>query len=40
MNGVVFSPAEYKELKDFYDTVAADDGQPATLKGSLHAQNN
>lgn len=40
LNGVLFVPTEYKELKDFYDKVAAGDNEPAALKGSLHAQNN
>jgi len=37
MNSVLFSPAEYKEVKAFYDQVAASDGQPVILKGSLQA---
>jgi hypothetical protein len=40
VNSVLFSPAEYKELKDFYDKVAAGDNEPAALKGSLQAQKN
>lgn len=35
MNGVLFSPNDYKELKDFYDKVAAGDEVSATLKGAL-----
>jgi Transglutaminase-like superfamily/Domain of Unknown Function with PDB structure (DUF3857) len=40
VNTVLFSPDEYKDLKDFYDKVAAGDNAPAALKGSLHPQNN
>ena len=40
LNSVLFPPAEYGELKDFYDKVATGDAQPATLKDSLHVQNN
>ncbi len=40
VNSVLFTPAEYKELKDFYDKVAAADSEPAALKGSLQAQRN
>jgi len=35
MNGVLFAPDGYKELKDFYDKVAAGDSEPAALKGPL-----
>ena len=40
INSVLFSPAEYKELKDFYDKVALSDNQTVDLKGSLHPQTN
>jgi hypothetical protein len=40
MNGVLFAPAEYKELKDFYDKVAEGDNEEAALKGSFQPQNN
>ncbi len=39
-NSVLFPPAEYGELKDFYDKVATGDAQPVTLRDTLHAQNN
>ena len=35
MNGVVFSTNQYKEIKDFYDKVAASDTATITLKGTL-----
>jgi hypothetical protein len=35
MNGVLFSATDYKELKDFYDKVAAGDAAHVALKGSL-----
>jgi len=35
MNGVVFPTNQYKEIKDFYDKVAAGDTATITLKGSL-----
>ena len=40
LNSVLFPTDEYNELKDFYDKVAAGDGQPVTLKDSLHAEHN
>lgn len=40
MNNVLLAPSEYKELKNFYDAVAAGDNAGASLKGALHAQNN
>ena len=33
MNGALFAPAEYKELKDFYDKVAAGDQLQVVVKG-------
>ena len=39
-NSVLSPTDEYKELKDFYDKVAAGDAQPAILKDSLHERNN
>ncbi len=39
LNSVLFPRDEYKELKDFYDKVAAGDEEPVTLKNSLHAEN-
>jgi len=35
MNGVLFSAADYKEIKEFYDKVAAGDTAQVALKGSL-----
>ena len=35
MNGVLFAPTSYKELKDFYDKVAEGDKETAALNGSL-----
>jgi hypothetical protein len=35
MNGVLFPPTSYQELKDFYDKVAEGDNETAALKGSL-----
>ena len=35
MNGVVFPTNQYREIKDFYDKVAAADTATITLKGSL-----
>ncbi len=35
MNGFLFAPKDYKELKDFYDKVAEGDNQTAALKGSF-----
>ena len=35
MNTVLLSPNEYKDLKDFFDKVAAGDSETAALKGSL-----
>jgi hypothetical protein len=40
INGVLFAPAEYKELKDFYDKVAVGDEQTVVLKGSLRPLAN
>jgi len=39
-NSVLFPPAEYGELKDFYEKVAKGDEQSVLLKDSLHVQNN
>ncbi len=39
INSVFFPPDEYKEVKNFYDKVAAGDGETVTLRKSLHAQN-
>ena len=35
MNGVLFAPNEYKDVKDFYDKVADGDKATAPLKGSF-----
>ena len=35
MNGALFAPTSYKELKDFYDKVAEEDKATTALKGSL-----
>jgi hypothetical protein len=35
LNSVLFSPEEYKDLKQFFDKVAAEDKQADVLKGSL-----
>ena len=35
-----FKPAEYKDVKDFYDKVKAGDDQPAVLKSAAHAAGN
>jgi hypothetical protein len=40
VNSVLFGPSEYKELKDFYDKVAAADATPVVIKGSLQAEKN
>ncbi len=40
INSVLFSPSEYKELKDFYDKVAVGDREPAALKGTFQVQKN
>jgi hypothetical protein len=39
MAGFVFTAAEYKDIKGFYDQVKAGDDQPLVLKGASHAQN-
>ncbi len=39
MAGFVFTAAEYKDVKGFYDQVKAGDDQPLVLKGAAHAQN-
>jgi len=40
MAGFVFTAADYKDIKSFYDQVKAGDDQPLVLKNSSHAQTN
>ncbi len=39
MAGFVFTAAEYKDVKNFYDQAKAGHDQPLVLNGAAHAQN-